>query len=128
MPRARAQPAAPPLTVVAVCSGANTDFNRLRILIETNGTIAPRQALESSIETMIHQLRAVIGFQEAEAVAEAEAEAEVTEGPRLISGGGGLSVGGGGGGGLGEGASGEGGEASGTALMQGLNSKQEVVV
>lgn len=44
--------------------GDRTDFNRLRILIETNGTIAPRQALEASIETMIHQLKAVIGFQE----------------------------------------------------------------
>ena len=44
--------------------GDRTDFNRLRILIETNGTIAPRQALEQSIETMIHQLKAVIGFQE----------------------------------------------------------------
>ncbi len=44
--------------------GDRTDFNRLRILIETNGTIAPREALERSIETMIHQLKAVIGFQE----------------------------------------------------------------
>ncbi len=44
--------------------GDRTDFNRLRILIETNGTIAPREALEKSIETMIHQLKAVIGFQE----------------------------------------------------------------
>ena len=48
--------------------GDRTDFNRLRILIETNGTIAPRQALEQSIETMIHQLKAVIGFQESAAV------------------------------------------------------------
>lgn len=46
--------------------GDRTDFNRLRILIETNGTIAPREALEQSIETMIHQLKAVIGFQERE--------------------------------------------------------------
>ncbi len=46
--------------------GDRTDFNRLRILIETNGTIAPREALEKSIETMIHQLKAVIGFQENE--------------------------------------------------------------
>ena len=45
--------------------GDRTDFNRLRILIETNGTITPREALERSIETMIHQLSAVIGFQEA---------------------------------------------------------------
>ncbi len=44
--------------------GDRTDFNRLRILIETNGTIAPREALEQSIETMIHQLKATIGFQE----------------------------------------------------------------
>ncbi|TSC70360.1 MAG: DNA-directed RNA polymerase subunit alpha, partial [Parcubacteria group bacterium Gr01-1014_49] len=44
--------------------GDRTDFNRLRILIETNGTIAPREALERSIETMVHQLRAIIGFQE----------------------------------------------------------------
>ncbi|MDE2021405.1 MAG: DNA-directed RNA polymerase subunit alpha [Patescibacteria group bacterium] len=44
--------------------GDRTDFNRLRILIETNGTIAPREALEQSIEIMIHQLKSVIGFQE----------------------------------------------------------------
>ncbi len=44
--------------------GDRTDFNRLRILIETNGTISPRVALEQSIEIMIHQLSAVIGFQE----------------------------------------------------------------
>jgi DNA-directed RNA polymerase subunit alpha len=44
--------------------GDRTDFNRLRILIETNGTITPREALEKSIEIMIHQLKAVIGFQE----------------------------------------------------------------
>ncbi|MCX6790304.1 MAG: DNA-directed RNA polymerase subunit alpha [Candidatus Kaiserbacteria bacterium] len=49
--------------------GDRTDFNRLRILIETNGTIAPREALEQSIETMIHQLKSVIGFQESEPVA-----------------------------------------------------------
>lgn len=44
--------------------GDRTDFNRLRILIETNGTIGPREALERSIEIMIHQLKAVVGFQE----------------------------------------------------------------
>lgn len=47
--------------------GDRTDFNRLRILIETDGTIAPREALERSIETMIHQLKAVVGFKEEEA-------------------------------------------------------------
>ncbi len=44
--------------------GDRTDFNRLRILIETNGTLTAREALERSIEIMIHQLKAVIGFQE----------------------------------------------------------------
>lgn len=44
--------------------GDRTDFNRLRILIETNGTISPREALEKSIEVMIHQLKSIIGFQE----------------------------------------------------------------
>ena len=47
--------------------GDRTDFNRLRIFIETDGTISPREALEHSIETMIHQLRAVVGFKEEEA-------------------------------------------------------------
>lgn len=46
--------------------GDRTDFNRLRILIETDGTITAREALEKSIETMIHQLRAVVGFKEEE--------------------------------------------------------------
>jgi len=44
--------------------GDRTDFNRLRILIETNGTLSAREALEKSIEIMIHQLKAVVGFQE----------------------------------------------------------------
>jgi len=56
--------------------GDRTDFNRLRILIETNGTIPPRTALEQSIETMIHQLKAVIGFQESEAPSGKAAEGE----------------------------------------------------
>lgn len=49
--------------------GDRTDFNRLRILIETNGTILPREALEKSIEIMIHQLKSVVGFQEEETLA-----------------------------------------------------------
>lgn len=57
--------------------GDRTDFNRLRILIETNGTIAPREALEKSIETMIHQLKSVIGFQEAESVAKATSKSDL---------------------------------------------------
>ncbi len=48
--------------------GDRTDFNRLRIIIETDGTLAPREALERAIETMIHQLKAVVGFKEEEIV------------------------------------------------------------
>ncbi len=44
--------------------GDRTDFNRLRILIETNGTLTPREALENSIEIMIHQLKSIVGFQD----------------------------------------------------------------
>jgi DNA-directed RNA polymerase subunit alpha len=44
--------------------GDRTDYNRLRITLETDGTYSPRVALEKSIEIMIHQLKAVIGFQE----------------------------------------------------------------
>lgn len=44
--------------------GDRTDYNRLRIMIETDGTLTPKQALEQSIEIMIHQLKSIIGFQE----------------------------------------------------------------
>ncbi len=46
--------------------GDRTDFNRLRITIETDGTITPKQALEESITLMIHQLKAIVGFKEEE--------------------------------------------------------------
>jgi DNA-directed RNA polymerase subunit alpha len=46
--------------------GDRTDFNRLKILIETDGTITPKEALEKSIETMINQLKAIVGFKEEE--------------------------------------------------------------
>jgi DNA-directed RNA polymerase subunit alpha len=44
--------------------GDRTDYNRLRITLETDGSYSPREALEKSIEIMVHQLKAVIGFQE----------------------------------------------------------------
>ena len=44
--------------------GERTDFNKLRMFIETDGTMTPREALEKSIEIMLNQLRAIIGFQE----------------------------------------------------------------
>jgi DNA-directed RNA polymerase subunit alpha len=52
--------------------GDRTDFNRLRISIETDGTLTPRVALEQSIEIMITQLKAVVGFKEEEIETEQE--------------------------------------------------------
>ena len=50
--------------------GDRTDYNRLRLFIETDGTITPREALEDSIEIMVHQLKAIIGFKEPEVISE----------------------------------------------------------
>lgn len=50
--------------------GDRTDFNRLRIFIETDGTILPKEALEASIQIMIAQLKAVVGFEEKERIEE----------------------------------------------------------
>ena len=55
--------------------GDRTDFNRLRLAIETDGTITPHQALEQSISLMIHQLKAIVGFKEEEVVEQKEVEA-----------------------------------------------------
>jgi DNA-directed RNA polymerase subunit alpha len=44
--------------------GDRTDYNRLRVIIETDGTYSAREALENSIEIMIHQLKSIIGFQD----------------------------------------------------------------
>jgi DNA-directed RNA polymerase subunit alpha len=44
--------------------GDRTDFNKLRVFIETDGTLTAKEALEKSIVTMIEQLKAIVGFQE----------------------------------------------------------------
>ena len=58
--------------------GDRTDFNRLSIFIETDGTITPRKALEKALRTMIAQFEAMLGFQSSndEKMREMEAEAE----------------------------------------------------
>jgi len=55
--------------------GDRTDHNRLRLFIETDGSITPRHALERSIEIMIKQLQAITGFKEPE-IEEEEIEGE----------------------------------------------------
>ncbi len=42
--------------------GDRTDHNRLRVSIETDGTITPHEALEDAIHTMINQLQSIVGF------------------------------------------------------------------
>jgi DNA-directed RNA polymerase subunit alpha len=43
--------------------GDKTNFNRLRLTIETDGTISPREALENSVKIMIEQLAAIISVE-----------------------------------------------------------------
>ena len=54
--------------------GDRTDFNRLKITVETDGTITPHEALERSIAIMINQLKAIVGFKEEEIIAPAPVE------------------------------------------------------
>ncbi|MDI9354742.1 MAG: DNA-directed RNA polymerase subunit alpha [Cyanobium sp. MAG06] len=44
--------------------GDRTDYDKLTISIETNGSITAKEVFEKSIELMIHQLQAIIGFKE----------------------------------------------------------------
>lgn len=46
--------------------GDRTDFNRLRLTIQTDDSITPRHALEEAIRIMIEQLKAIVGFKESE--------------------------------------------------------------
>lgn len=43
--------------------GDKTNHNRLRITIETDGTITPKDALEQSITIMVEQLQSIVGHQ-----------------------------------------------------------------
>lgn len=46
--------------------GERTDFNKLRINIETDGTLSPKQALEEAIKIMLTQLRTILKLSEQE--------------------------------------------------------------
>ena len=51
-------------TVENMRIGDRTDYNRLKIFVETDGTIEPRTVIEDSITVLIHQLKAIVGFKE----------------------------------------------------------------
>ncbi len=55
--------------------GNRTDFNRLTINIETDGSITPHAALEKSIQIMISQLKSIVGFKEEEVIDRVEEKA-----------------------------------------------------
>jgi DNA-directed RNA polymerase subunit alpha len=55
--------------------GDRTDYNRLRVFIETDGVVTPHETLERSIDIMIDQLKAIRGFRSEE---EMEIRAEDT--------------------------------------------------
>jgi len=42
--------------------GDKTNHNRLRMSIDTDGTLTPREALEQAITIMVEQLQAIVGF------------------------------------------------------------------
>ncbi len=57
--------------------GDKTNHNRLRISIETDGTLIPREALTRSIEIMINQLKAIVDFKEEEKIIIEEKEIKI---------------------------------------------------
>ncbi len=62
--------------------GDRTDHNRLRVSIETDGTISPHQALETSINTMITQLQSIVGFRETVIETQASVKEATAEMPK----------------------------------------------
>lgn len=58
--------------------GDRTDFNKITIFIETDGSVTPRESLDKSINIMIQQLTAVLGSN-VEAKVEEEVEIETGE-------------------------------------------------
>ena len=61
--------------------GDKTNHNRLRMQIETDGTISPRVALEHSIKIMIDQLKAILDFSdEVETVSDESSSGSKDEG------------------------------------------------
>ena len=62
--------------------GDRTDYNRLKITVETDGSITPRRALEASIEIMAKQLKAIIGFAEKEEEVPETSETETESAPK----------------------------------------------
>lgn len=57
--------------------GDKTNFNRLRMTIETDGTITPREAFEKSVTTMIEQLAAIISVDSQKIIEDVQATFDI---------------------------------------------------
>jgi len=56
--------------------GDKTNHNRLRMTIETDGTLTPREALEKAITIMVEQLQSIVGFTVSQRTVNKEIEKE----------------------------------------------------
>lgn len=65
--------------------GDRTDFNRLTLFVETDGTITPRQALEKALRTIVSQFEAMLGFQSENEEKMEEMENEAKESMKTIT-------------------------------------------
>ena len=65
--------------------GDRTDFNRLTLFIETDGTITPRDALEKALRTMVSQFEAMLGFQSENKEKMKELEEESDKNMKMIT-------------------------------------------
>lgn len=59
--------------------GDRTDFNRLRISIETDGSITPNESLTRAVNIMIQQLKAITDFKDNDESEDMEVESEKSE-------------------------------------------------
>ena len=64
--------------------GDRTDYNRLRINIETDGTITPHRAIEEGVSILIRQLEALIFTEPKVLPIELKAPVQSTAGPEVI--------------------------------------------
>lgn len=65
--------------------GDKTNFNRLIMTIETDGTVSPREALENSVKTMIEQLAAIVSVDSGEIISEVQSKVVSATTPHVSS-------------------------------------------
>ena len=66
--------------------GDKTNFNRLRLVIETDGTLSPREALEQSVKIMIEQLAAIVEVDSGAVIEAVQAQVSSSAQPAMAMG------------------------------------------